>query len=325
MARTSGSRTPSPRRREAVSRFTPTSMTTAPSFTMSPVTNAAHPAAAQRMSARRQCPARSARPWRIVTVACRPRRSWASGLPTRRERPRPRPPPLNGDPVVIEDLETARRRARHRRRACPRGGCRGSSGGARRRPWRGPWPCRVRPRPIPRAAGAEAGCRESTHPALMARMVVTGSSVRAPLRVEVVARGDADFLGSSASCCARRPAGRVLFRPGSPRASAGRRSTRPAQRPRLHASTLGRDRLAVEGQHRAGTGSIYFAILRRERPAPPQRTHVRLGLPGRSRLILARNLPQCPKATLSRSGSGGDRDAQALVGQAPAGVGIDAG
>src|SRR6267143_4103111 len=69
-------------------RLIPTSITQAPSFTMSPVTVRGRPAATQRTSARRVCAARSrVRVWHMVTVAWRASRSWASGLPTRRERP----------------------------------------------------------------------------------------------------------------------------------------------------------------------------------------------------------------------------------------------
>jgi hypothetical protein len=66
----------------------PTSITHAPSFTMSFVTVPGRPAATHRTSARRVCAARSrVRVWHIVTVACRPSRSCARGLPTSRERP----------------------------------------------------------------------------------------------------------------------------------------------------------------------------------------------------------------------------------------------
>src|SRR5712691_367174 len=69
-------------------RLIPTSMTTAPSLIISPVTTPALPAATQSTSARRQCSPKSrVRVWHMVTVAWRPSRSWASGLPTRRDRP----------------------------------------------------------------------------------------------------------------------------------------------------------------------------------------------------------------------------------------------
>ncbi len=63
-------------------------MTTAPSFTMSPRTISALPAAATRMSARLATAPRSfVRVWQIVTVACRFRSISARGLPTMLLRP----------------------------------------------------------------------------------------------------------------------------------------------------------------------------------------------------------------------------------------------
>ncbi len=73
-------------------RFTPTSMTQAPFFTMSAVMAFGRPAATTRMSARRVCDATSFVPvWQIVTVAFAPFAFWsrmlAMGLPTMLDLP----------------------------------------------------------------------------------------------------------------------------------------------------------------------------------------------------------------------------------------------
>ena len=69
-------------------RFVPTSITTAPSRTISPVTSRGEPTAAISTSASRQTAPRSrVREWQCVTVALAASSSCASGLPTRIERP----------------------------------------------------------------------------------------------------------------------------------------------------------------------------------------------------------------------------------------------
>src|SRR6476620_3368997 len=77
----------SPRRPSSV-RLTPTSMTVAPGFTMSPVIISGRPTAAIRMSASRVTAGRSrVREWQTVTVALRCRSRSATGLPTMSDRP----------------------------------------------------------------------------------------------------------------------------------------------------------------------------------------------------------------------------------------------
>ena len=69
-------------------RFVPTSITTAPSPTMSAVTRPGEPTAATSTSASRHTAARSrVREWQCVTVAFAASSSCAIGLPTRIERP----------------------------------------------------------------------------------------------------------------------------------------------------------------------------------------------------------------------------------------------
>ena len=69
-------------------RLVPTSITVAPSPTMSAVISPGEPAAAISTSARRQVAARSrVREWQWVTVALAASSSAASGLPTSCERP----------------------------------------------------------------------------------------------------------------------------------------------------------------------------------------------------------------------------------------------
>ncbi len=69
-------------------RLMPTSITTAPSFTISALMSRGLPTAATRMSAWRVIAARSrVFEWQMVTVAPALRRSSAMGLPTMVERP----------------------------------------------------------------------------------------------------------------------------------------------------------------------------------------------------------------------------------------------
>ena len=81
------SKSTSPTRPSSV-RLVPTSMTTTPSRTMSSVTVPRLPTAATSTSASRQTEARSrVREWQWVTVALAASRSWATGFPTRPDRP----------------------------------------------------------------------------------------------------------------------------------------------------------------------------------------------------------------------------------------------
>ena len=79
-------------RDESSTRFTPTSITTAPGRTISAVIAPALPAAATKISARRVCdPRSSVAVWQIVTVAFAPDRFCASiapsGIPTSLDLP----------------------------------------------------------------------------------------------------------------------------------------------------------------------------------------------------------------------------------------------
>jgi len=78
----------SPHSLPAVSRFIPTSITTAPGFTIPAVSMLRRPTAATTTSARRVCSARSGvMLWQMVTVAFACKSSSAIGLPTVLLRP----------------------------------------------------------------------------------------------------------------------------------------------------------------------------------------------------------------------------------------------
>ena len=101
--------------RPASVRFIPTSTTVAPGFTQSARTISGRPTAAIRTSASRQAAARSrVREWQTVTVALAFTSRLAIGRPTRIERPITTDyGALELDPGAIEDLDHARRGARH--------------------------------------------------------------------------------------------------------------------------------------------------------------------------------------------------------------------
>ena len=192
------------------SRLTPTSMTTAPVLDhvagdhARPAGGHAEDVGAPAVARRdRACACDTSSPWRGA-----PRRSWASGLPTRRERPiTTASAPSSVDAVVVEDLEAAGRRARHRGRLARRAGGRGSSGcrpsasfaGAMARD-------RPRPRPAPWAAGAGAGRRGSTRSALIGAIVVEQLRLRAARRGRGSRAWRCRPRRPRASCCARRSA-----------------------------------------------------------------------------------------------------------------------
>ena len=201
MARTLGltdAKSTSPASLPVSRRFTPdVDHRRRPSCTMSPVTTPAGPAATQRMSARRQCAARSrVRVWHIVTVAWRREEELRERLADQARA---------ADHHRLRALEGDRRSGRGSRDsppACtaPPPACRASR-----------WPRFIGWRPSTSFAGAIAATASSSSMPLgsgsWSRMPwIAGSALsardggeqlrlRAAPREEVVARGDADLVG----------------------------------------------------------------------------------------------------------------------------------